>query len=261
MALITNTELQVLMDKLARWASEAIGDTEFNNAFTAGMQMANSHVMSGGSSIAAYLIANGDEDVLADLLPPARDLDEANPVPPDGFLLAIPGINALIRALNTHIKRYNGAASLDAYLTTLNAATPTLRAHGFFARYLKTLSRGNVFVPNDTDLATFTETGASTGTYVHTAALDTSYAGAKLVVKNVGAIASSAVVSVTAKKLDGTSAVLTATLSVHTDAHETDLSDTTKLYVDVTNITMASGGTASDVFKVVAKTDRSIASA
>jgi len=262
MSLITNTELRTILDKLARWASEAIGDTAFNNAFTAGMQLANSHVMSGGSSLATYILATADEDVIADLLPAARDLDESNPVPPDGFLLAIPGITKLIAGLNAHIKRYNGAASLDAYLTLLNAGTPTLRAHGFFAKYLKTLSKGNVFIPTDLDIATFTETGAAAGTFAHLTAIDTTaYAGAKLVAKNVGALTSSAVISVVAKKLDGTSATLTATLSTHTDAHETDLSDTTQLYVDVTNITMASGGTNADVFKITAKTDRSVASA
>jgi len=30
----------------------------------------------------------------------------------------------LIAALGVHIKRYNGAATLDAYLTTLNAGYP-----------------------------------------------------------------------------------------------------------------------------------------
>lgn len=262
MALLTNNQLQTILDKLARWASESIGDQEFDDAFSAGMQTANADIMSGGNSLATYILATADEDVIADLLPPARDLDETNPVPPDGFLLAIPGINALVKALNAHIKRYNGAATLDAYLTALNAGTPTLRAHGFFAKYLKSLSKGNVFIPNDLVLAHFTETGAAAGTYAHNAAIDaTTYAGAKLVVKNVGALTSSAVVSVAAKKLDGTAATLTATLSTHTDAHETDLNDTTKVYIDVTGITMASGGTADDVFEIVAKTDRDISAA
>jgi hypothetical protein len=262
MALITNNELQTILDKLARWATESVGDTEFNDAFTAGMQLANSHVMSGSGSLANYILSTDDEDVIADLLPPARDLDEDNPVPPDGFLITVKSVSAMLTAINAHIKRYNGATSLNAYLTALNAATPTLRAHGHFGKYLKQLSAGNLFIPNDQVIAHFTVTGSATGTYVHNSSISTSaYAGAKFVIKNVGALNSSPVVSVTAKKLDGTSAVLTATVSVHTDAHETDLSDTTKLYVDVTNITIASGGTADDVFEVVAKTDRSIASA
>jgi len=89
MALISNAELTVILDKLARWATESAGDTEFNNAFTAGMQLANSHVMSGAGSLATYILSTADEDVIADLLPPARDLDETNPVPPDGFLLGV----------------------------------------------------------------------------------------------------------------------------------------------------------------------------
>src|SRR6266403_1794137 len=125
MALITNNQLQAILDKLARWATEAVGDTEFNNAFTAGMQLANSHVMSGAGSLATYIISTASEDVMADLLPAARDLDETNPVPPDAFLLGVKGIAAQIAALTAHVKRYNGAVSLDAYLTTLNAGTPT----------------------------------------------------------------------------------------------------------------------------------------
>lgn len=262
MSLITNTQLRAVIDKLSRWATESVGDPEFNAAFTAGMSIANEHVMSGAGSLATYILGTADEDVVADLLPAARDLDEDNPTPPDAFLLGIKSISAMIAALATHIKRYNGAASLDAYLTSLNAATPTLRAHAHFAKYLKTLSAGNVFIAKDLDLASFTETGASTGTYLHLATIDkTKYAGAKLVAKNVGALATSAVITVTAKKLDGTTAALTATLSTHTDGAETNLSDTTAIYIDVPNITMASGGTNADVFKIVAKPDRSIAAA
>ncbi len=261
MSLITNTGLQNILDKLARWASESVGDTDFNNSFTAGMQLANSNIMSGAGSLFTY-IQTLDGDVIADLLPAARDLDEANPTPPDAFLLSIPTVNKMVAALTTHIKRYNGAASLDAYLTALNAGTPTLRAHAFFAKYLKTLSRGNVFIPNDIVLATFSETGVAAGTYAHLAAVDiTSYAGAKLVIKNVTALTSSPVVTVTAKKTDNTLAQLTATLSVHTIDHETDLNDILRIYYDVTNITMASGGTNAESFAVVAKTDRSVAAA
>jgi hypothetical protein len=191
-------------------------------------------------------------------------LDETNPTPPDGFLLGVVSINNILKALDTHFKNF-GFKGVDDYLKGQNGATgltPTLRAHGHFARYLKTLSPTNVFVPTDTILATFTETGAAAGTYAHLAAVDkTKYAGAKLVIKNVTALTTSAVISVTAKKIDGTTGILTATLSTHTINTETNLSDTAQVYVDVTGISMASGGTAADEFEVVAKTDRSIASA
>jgi hypothetical protein len=264
MGQISQGNLQTILDKLARFASESVGDPEFNSSFNAGMALAASNVLSGAGGIATFLLSLNDEDVEADLLPAARILDEQHPTPPDGFLLTVPSIKAQLTAIDTHLKGY-GFAGLDAYLTSLNGATgmtPTLRAHGHFKKYLKTLSARNAFVPVDTDLATFAETGAATGTYAHVAAIDkTVYAGAKLVIKNVTALTSSPVVTVAVKKFDGTTASLTATLSTHTINAETDLSDTTKVFVDVTNITIASGGTNAESFKVVAKSDRSVASA
>jgi hypothetical protein len=264
MSQISQAHLTTILDKLARFASESVGDPEFSNSFNAGMAKASADVLSGAGSIATFVLTLADEDQIADLLPPARILDENNPVPPDGFLLAIPGISNMLKAIDTHLKNY-GFASLDAYLTSLNGATgltPTLRVHGHFKKYLKTVSKQNAFIPADLVLATFTETGAATGTYAHVAAIDkTVYAGAKIVLKNVTALNSSPVVTVTGKKVDGTTASLTATLSTHTINTETDLSDATKVFVDVTNITIASGGTNADEFEVVAKSDRSVASA
>ena len=260
MGQLNNSQLTVVLDKLARFATESTGDPEFNPSFSAGMHTAWGHVLNGAGGLDTYILGLADIDIAADLLPAARDLDETEPTPPDGFLLNIAEVNAQIKGLDTHFKRF-GFKGVDDYLTQQNASVPTIRAHGHFRKYLKTISAKNSFIPNDIDLATFAETGATTGTFAHLAAVDkTAYAGAKLVVKNVGALTTSAVVSVTAKKLDGTTAVLTATLSTHTDAHETDLSDTAKLYVDVTGITITTG-TNADAFKIVAKTDRSIASA
>ncbi len=262
MPVITNSQLQVWLDKFARFCTEAVGDPEFSAGFNAGMEKGSMDVFSGAGALAAYLLTLTDEDVIADLLPTARDLDEQHPTPPDGFLLTVKEISAALTAMDKHVQRYAGAKSLDDHLSTLNAATPTLRAHGHFRKYLGKIAAKNSFIPNDLDLASFTASGAAAGTYSHLSAVDkTKYAGAKLVLKNVGALTTGPVVSVSARKLDGTLTTLTATISVLTDAHETDLSDTTKLYVDTTNITIASGGTSGDVFKVVAKTDRSIASA
>jgi len=260
MGQITNAQLQVIGDKLARFATESVGDPEFNAGFTAGMETASGHVLSGSGGIATYILTLSDEDVIADLLPAARDLDEVHPSPADGFLLAIKGVNEQIKALDVHFKRF-GYKGLDDYLTSQNTAAPTLRFHGHFRKYLKTIGAKNSFIPNDIDLATFTETGASAGTFAHLSAISiTQYAGAKLVVKNVTALTSSAVVSVTAKKADGTTAVLTATLSTHTINTETNLSDTAKSYIDVTAISITTG-TNADQFKIVAKTDRDISAA
>ena len=59
----------------------------------------------------------------ADLLPAARTLDENHPTPPDGFLITVPGIKAMLAALDNHYKTVGGFAGLDAYLTSLNGAT------------------------------------------------------------------------------------------------------------------------------------------
>lgn len=264
MSLITNTDLQATLDKLARWATESIGDPSFGSSFNAGMTAANENIMSGSNSLFAYFSPGGtcaDGDVSADLLPPARDLDESNPTPPTRFLIGIAEVSAFLSKLDAHIKRYNPATTtLDAYLTSLNASTPTLRVHQAFYDHLKTLSRKNVFVGADTVLATFAATGSATGTYTHVTALGSQFAGAKLVVKNQGAVTTGATVSVTGKKLDGTTAVITATIGTGTDNHETDLSVTTKLFYDVTAISITSG-TNGNVYEVVAKTDRDISAA
>ncbi len=263
MALISDAALTVVVDKLSRWVSTAVGDSGFDDAFNAGMDAANAAVMSGAGSLFDYLIsvADTDGDAVADLLSPARDLDETNPVPPTRFLFSIAGISAFLTDLNNHIKRYNPATTtLDAYLTSLNLATPTLRVHQAFADHLKSMSRGNVFVGVDTVLATFTVSGATTGSYAHVAALPTTVAGSKIVVKNQGANTTGATLSVTGKKLDGTTAVLTATVSTGTDDFETDLSVTTKLFYDVTAISIT-GGTSTDVYEIVALSDRDISAA
>ncbi len=261
MPLITNSALQTVLDKTARYVTEAVGDKEFNDEFTAGMETAALNVWSGSNGLSTYLLTIDDIDVLADLMPAARDLDENHPIPPDGFLLKIKEISALITGMNNHFKLF-GYKGLDDYLTQLNGVTPTLRAHGHFKKYLGTITAANSFVPNDVDIATLDITGAAAGTYTHLTKIDkTKYAGAKLVVKNVGALNSAPVISVTGVKLDGTTATLTATLSTATDAFETNLSDTTKKFIDVTAISVTSLGTSGDKIKIVAKSDRDISAA
>jgi len=261
MPLITNSDLQAIGDKLARFAALSVGDATFDNSFTAGMQAANAAVISGPGSIAQYLFASvTDMDVAADMLSAARDLDESNPVPPARFIFGIAGVSRLITAINTHIARYSEYATLDAYLTSLNAAAPTLRFHQAFHDHLKSLSRKNVFIANDAVLATFTAAGATTGTFASVATVGTAYAGAKLVVKNQGAVTIGATLSVTGKKLDGTTQVITGTVVAGTDNAELNLSSVLRLFTEVTAISIT-GATAGNIYKIVAKTDRSISAA
>ena len=261
MALISNTDLQAVVDKLAKWAATAVGDEGLDDAFTAGFTAANADIMSGSNSLFTYFAPGGtcaDGDVVADLLPSFRDLDESNPEPPSRFMIQISGIAAVFTALNRHIVRYNPATStLDAYLTSLNASTPTLRVHQALHDYLKAFSRKNVFIATDTVLATFACTGASTGTFTSVTTIGSSYAGAKLVVKNQGAVTTGATLTITGKKIDGSTQALTVTVDTATDNTEKDLSVTTKLFTEVTNITITSG-TNANVYEIVAKTDRDI---
>src|SRR5688572_32684134 len=165
MPLIANSDLQAIGDKLARWAAMCVGDDDFDESFSAGFAAANAEIMSGSGSLFQYLadLAATDADPAADMLAAARNLDESNPTPPTRFLIGISGVAAFLTALDAHIKRYNpDTSTLDAYLTSLNVSTPTLRFHQAFYSHIKTLSRKNVFVGVDTVLATFACTGAAT---------------------------------------------------------------------------------------------------
>lgn len=261
MPLITNTDLQAIGDKLARFAAMSVGDTTFNNAFTAGMAAANAAVMSGSGSLATYLFETvTDMDVAADMLNSARDLDETNPAPPARFIFGISNVNRFLTAINAHIARYSDYTTLDAYLTFLNSTTPTLRFHQAFHDHLKALSRKNVFIAQDKVLATFAATGAATGTFASVSTIGTDYAGSKLVVKNQGAVTIGATLSVTGKKIDGTTQVITATIATGTDNTETNLSVLTKLFTEVTAVSIT-GGTNANVYEIVAKTDRDVSAA
>ena len=190
----------------------------------------------------------------------ARDLDESNPVPPARFMIGIAGVAAFMTAINNHLRRYSDYTTLDAYLTYLNTSSPTLRVHQALHDHVKAFSRKNVFIGADTVLATFAATGAAAGTFTSVTTIGTSYAGAKLVVKNQGAVTTGATLTVTGKKIDGTTSSLTATIATGTDNHETDLSITTKLFVEVTAVSITSG-TNGNVYEIVAKTDRDISAA
>lgn len=252
MSVISNGDLQTVLDKLARFGGESVD-----------MAAAAANVFSGAGAMDTFILATADVDVVADLLPASRDLDEDPPTVADGFVANIASIKAMIDALNAHLVRYGptGTKGLDDYLSTLNLSTPTLRVHADFRKYLATVSAKNTFIATDTVLATFTASGAAAGVYAHVATIDkTKYAGAQLVVKNQGAVTTGATLTVTGKKLDLTTQSLTATIATGTDNFETNLSVVLKNFIDVTNITIT-GATSTNVYEIVAKTDRSVAAA
>jgi hypothetical protein len=261
MAVISNSDLQTICDKLARWAAMSVGDANFDDAFNAGMQAANAAVMSGSGSLFTFLFETvTDGDVAADMLGAARDLDETNPTPPSRFMIGIAGISAFLTAINTHIRRYTAYSTLDAYLTYLNTSSPTLRVHQSLHDHLKAFARKNVFIGQDQVLATLTCTGAATGTFASVSTISTSYAGAQLKVKNQGAVTTGATLTITGKKIDGTTQTMTSTIATGTDNTETVTSVTTKLFVEVTAISITSG-TNGNIYEIVAKTDRDISAA
>ena len=261
MALISDGDLTAILDKLARYAASCVGDPELDPSFTAGFEAAAAASLTGADGLAQFILELNDLDQVADLLPPAQVLNETHPTAPGTIVSGAAGVAAMLTALDTHYQRTSEYSTVNAYLTDVNTPTPALRAHGLFRRYLGRIGAANSFIPADLQLATFAETGATTGTLVIVGPIDTTqYAGAKLVVKNVGALTTSAVLSVTARKLDGTTAVLTATLSTHDDDHETDLSDATMKFIAVTAIAITTG-TNGDAFEIIAKTDRDISAA
>jgi hypothetical protein len=263
MAKLSDAHLTDILDKLARYAGEAIGSTVLSGGFNAGFELAATDVLSGAGAIDTLIGTFADLQQEADLLPAALALDEKHPAIGSTVLISIPEIAALFTALDKHYKRF-GYTTVDAYLTTLNGAlgmTAGLRAHGFLKDFFGKYSAHNVFIPEDQVVATFNMTGATTGALVAgTPISKTHYAGAKLVAKNNGAINSSAVLTVTGKKVDGTSGTLIATLTTHTDNFETDFDVTTQNFIDVTAVTVATG-TNLDSVQIVAKTDRDVSAA
>jgi hypothetical protein len=247
--LLADEDLTTILDKLA-WYALLVRDA-YDNAAS---DVLTDEVL----GLAGFILILGDIAEVADLLPPARKLLETPPALEDRALM--PLFAAMFAGLNEHYRLF-GLTSLDAYLTSINTPTPTLRAHGAIRQYMGVLAAANSFIPADLTLATLTATGATTGTFTAGATIDTTkYAGAKLVVKNVTALNSDMGVTVTGKKRDGTSASLTATLTTHTQDQETDLDNTDMVFTQVTAIAITNG-TSDDVISILAKTDRDVTGA
>ena len=264
MAIISASHLQTILDKAARWAAEAVGDSNVVASPNAGLLVANSDVL---SALETAVAGFTDPEQLADLLPSVRDLADSNPI-----LNSWAGSvwSELLDALDAHCRRY-GYANLDAYLTYLNQSTPTLRAHGDFSQYLGRVSAPNTFTPGNALvlrgnglLAVVTVTGAATADFVHVGPLDlTKYAPGQIKVLNTNTEGLTSTVLTFPNAINSSGAEsIVATITVQTNGHLTVFSDTGLIFSDcpVAGASI-SGGNAGDTFAIVIVPDRSVTSA
>ena len=269
MAQISNANLIILLDKMARWAAEAEGtalasslSTYAVTAPTGGIGVANTDVL---AALKVAVAAYTDADQQADFVCPVLDLNNSQPILGS---LAFYFWTKMRRALDEHMGRYaaNAIAAgdisyLDAALRVLNAAVATVRAHALFAQYFGGLNPNNVFPATPITLATVVVTGASTATFTHIAALDsTLYGPCKLMVLNTKTEGlTSTVLTFPVAVKAGVPTSIAATITSQTSQLLTAFGDTTVAFTDcpVTSATI-SGGVSTDTFSVVAIPDRAI---
>jgi hypothetical protein len=156
-------------------------------------------------------------------------------------------------ALDAH---YGGTGGLNRFLTAQGK-----RVHPDLRRLGIQVDAVNAFPPAIVTLATFAVTGAATGTLTPGSDVDTGlYGKANTVVRTTTAIGSTTTVTLTMKKLDGTTEQQLVTLPSGTASGvEFDIgTHGTDLYVGVSAIAVA-GGTAGNGFAVRTEVERAIA--
>lgn len=257
MAIIGASDLQAVLDKAARWAAEALGDSNVVDTPNAGVSIANTNVL---AALQTAVQGLSDDQQVADLLPAIVDLAAS---PPQINSWAGSNWAAVLDAIERHCRRY-GYATLDDYLDDLNDPTPTVRVHEDFAKYLRGISPANVFTPANVVLMNVTVTGAATATFTHVAALDTAkYAPGQIKVLNTKAEGlSSTVLTFPKAQKDGADQSVEATITATDDEALTAFDDTDLAFTDVlTTSATISGGNSTDTFDIVIVPDRSITAA
>jgi hypothetical protein len=255
MSIISSSDLQTILDKAARHAAEVLGDPNVVTTPNAGLLVANTDVL---AALQTAVAGFTDDGQVADLLPAVYGLAQAPPGLSFGPIWA-----GVLDALDRHCRRF-GYDTLDKYLDYLNVTTPTLRAHGDFAAYIRGLSPGNVFTPANWVVMHVTVTGAGTATFTHIAALDTTkYGKAQIKVLNTKTEGlTSTVLTFPKAQKNGADHSVVATITDTTDGHLTVFDDTDLAFTDVlvTSATI-SGGNSTDTFDIVIVPDRDIAAA
>jgi hypothetical protein len=257
MSIIASSDLQTILDKAARHAAEVLGDPNVVTTPNAGLLVANTDVL---AALQTAVAGFTDDGQVADLLPAVYAL--ALGPPTANGLLSASWANVLA-ALDAHCRRF-GYDTLDKYLDYLNVTTPTLRAHGDFAAYVRGLSPTNVFTPANWVVMHVTVTGATAATFTHVAALDiTKYAKAQIKVLNTKTEGlTSTVLTFPKAQKNGADHSVTATITVQTDGNLTVFDDVDLAFTDVlTTSATISGGVATDTFDIVIVPDRDIAAA
>lgn len=174
--------------------------------------------------------------------------------------------SGLLSALDLHV------SGLDSFLTA-NA----VQVHSEFAaafNYIANnaivlgargsnftpVSPANVFIPANQTLATIVVTASNTGTYSEVSPIDlTQYGPAELFLKNIlGATSGGTATSFQVAYTNASGSPATATITLTGTMADQATIDLGVTGSEVTNITIISGGVASDYFAIVAAPPRSI---
>lgn len=270
MAQISTGNLTTILDKIGRHGAlkdgltlahaVATGGVYSETVYTGGLLVANSAII---SALRTTILGLNDGPAEALLLPAIEKLYDT---PPNSVF---PEWATSVENLDAYGLLNNPFASgdrsgLDAMLRVLNTATPTLRVHEAFAKYLGCVSPNNVFTGLAYQLATLTITGATSGTFALTGKnsdglLDTlRFAPGKVAIRNTKTEGlTSTVITVTCIK-NGVATSVVFTVSVTTNAYLTAGDDTTLTMSGCTALVSISGGFTGDTFDFVILPDRAI---
>jgi len=243
MGVISNNLLEQLTDRMAKQADE----------IRSGLQDANHE----GGGYYYYRIhsgvgLSGDSDVEEDLIASAADLDE-DFEPNDTYRLIM---NDFVNALDVHV-RNQGAAGLNAFLTTSGINVAELFADVFNACKGQRLDAINVFDPNEEVMATIHMSSSGTGTWDDGVAIGTgsgsysttNHAAARLFMEIAEQdLSNNAEVKLCLTKEDGSSEEKTVDLSSGLIVGErANVGSASDAYLDVSSLIWAGGTSGTDV--------------
>jgi hypothetical protein len=268
MSQISVSNLQHIVDKMARHAAESNGDqlasaiatgaTYTWASFTGGLAVADYDVL---SLLQTLVTGFTDADQQSDFVPPVDALNTFSPLL-NAFLYSF--WSGVRKGLDSHMSRYAGNAMvvgdltpLDAALRVLNATTLTLRLHGAFGQYFGGISPNNLFTPKPFVLATLTLTGATAGTFTHVSSISGQYGPGQIALMNVKANTTAATIAFTGTQ-GGVGIPISITAGATTNYYITPATDISQTFTDAPALTSISGGTSGDLYDIIILPDRCI---